>query len=138
MNQPLLERERVNERLQRRTRRAWTARSVDLAVNVGLVEIRRTDLGEHVHCAGIDQKHRCVFDPAIVISRHVISYSPLNRLLFFQIERGNDVGRDAALRRPVGAARRPYPLTSGRPNLVWRFVIPAVAHAANYGHKTKI
>ena len=29
-------------------------------------------------------------------------------------------------------------LTSGRPNLVWRFVIPAVAAAANYGHKTKI
>jgi hypothetical protein len=29
-------------------------------------------------------------------------------------------------------------LTSGRPNLVWRFIIPAVAAAANYGHKTKI
>jgi hypothetical protein len=29
-------------------------------------------------------------------------------------------------------------LTSRRPNLVWRFVIPAVAAAANYGHKTKI
>jgi len=29
-------------------------------------------------------------------------------------------------------------LTSRRPNLVWRFVIRAVAAAANYGHKTKI
>ena len=57
MNQSLLERQRVNERFQRRTRRARTAGSVDLAVNVSLVEIRRTDLGEHVHCAGIDQKH---------------------------------------------------------------------------------
>ena len=32
---------------------------------------------------------------------------------------------------------RRYPLTSPRPNLVWRFVIPAVAAAANYGYKTK-
>ncbi|MGC2626098.1 MAG: hypothetical protein WA269_04600, partial [Candidatus Udaeobacter sp.] len=28
-------------------------------------------------------------------------------------------------------------LTSERLNLVWRFVIQAVAAAANYGHKTK-
>ena len=90
MNQSLLERERVNERFQRRTRRAWTARSVDLAVNVSFVEIRRTDLGDHVHCAGIDQKHRCVFDAAIAIIRDVIGYSSLNRFLFFQIECGDD------------------------------------------------
>src|SRR2546423_14908067 len=90
MNQSLLERERVYERFQRRTRRAWTTRSVDLAVNVGLVEIRRTDLGEHVHCAGVDQKHRCVFDAAIAIIRDVIGYSSLDRSLFFQIECGND------------------------------------------------
>src|SRR5512132_2992194 len=86
MNQSLLERERVNERFQRRTRRAWTARSVDLTVNLSLVEIRRTDLNEHVHCAGIDQKHCCVFDTAIAIIRDVIGYSSLNRFLFFQIE----------------------------------------------------
>src|SRR5712671_4730879 len=91
MNQSLLERERVNERFQRRTRRAWTARSVDLTVNVGLVEIRRTDLGEHVHCADIDQKYRCVFDAAITIIRDVIGYSSLNRFLFFQIECGDDL-----------------------------------------------
>src|SRR6266576_660985 len=91
MNQSLLERERVNERYQRRTRRAWPARSVDLAVNVGFVEIRRTDLGEHVHCTGIDQKHRCVFDAAIAIIRDVIGYSSLNRLLLFQIECGDDL-----------------------------------------------
>src|SRR6266496_5469207 len=91
MNPSLLERQRVNERFQRRTRRAWTARSVDLTVNVGLVEIRRTDLGEHIHCAGIDQKHRCVFDSAIAIIRDVIGYSSLNRLLLFQIECGDDL-----------------------------------------------
>ncbi len=90
MNQSLRERERVNERFQRRTRRAWTARSVDLAVNVSFVEIRRTDLGDHFHCAGIDQKHRCVFDAAIAIIPDVIGYSSLNRLLFFQIECGDD------------------------------------------------
>ena len=90
MNQSLLERERVNERFQRRARRARTARSVDLTVNVSFVEIRRTDLGEHVHCPGIDQKHRCVFDAAIAIIRDVIGYSSLNRLLFFQIECGEN------------------------------------------------
>ena len=49
-----------------------------------------------------------------------------------------EIGRDAALRRPVSAARGPYSLTSRRPNLVWRFVISAVAAAANYGQKKKI
>src|SRR5262245_60803715 len=91
MNQTLLERERVNERFQRRTRRARTARSVDLAVNVDLVEIRRTDLGEHVHGAGIDQKYRCVFDAAIAIISHIIGYSSLDRLLLFQIQGGDDL-----------------------------------------------
>src|SRR6476646_7817223 len=90
MNQSLLERQRVYERFQRRTRRAWTARSVDLTVNVSPVEIRRTDLGEHGQCTGIYQEHRCVFDVAIAIIRDVIGYSSLNRLLFFQIESGDD------------------------------------------------
>src|SRR5262249_14432103 len=91
MNQSLLERERVNERFQRRTRRARTARSVDLTVNIGFVEIRRTDLGEHVHCASIDQKHRYVFDAAIATIRDVVGYSSLDRLLLFQIECGDDL-----------------------------------------------
>ena len=91
MNQSLLERERVNERFQRRTRRARTAGSIDLTVNVGLVEIRRTDLGDHVHCTRIDQKHRCVYDAAVAIIRHVTGYSSPNRFLFFQIECGDDL-----------------------------------------------
>src|SRR5262245_35084758 len=89
MNQSLLERERIHERFQRRTRRARTARSVDLTVNFGLVEIRRTDLGEHVHCPGINQKYCGVFDAAIAIIRDVIGYSSLNGLLLFQIECGD-------------------------------------------------
>src|SRR2546423_11598664 len=44
MNQALLECERVNERLERGTRRARTARAIDLAVDVDLVEIGGTDL----------------------------------------------------------------------------------------------
>src|SRR4029077_19976654 len=91
MNQSLLKRQRVNKRFQRRTRRAWTARSVDLAVNVSFVEIRRTDLSDYVHRTGIDQEHRCVFDSAIAIIRDVIGYSSLNRPLFFQIECGDDL-----------------------------------------------
>src|SRR5437870_12679568 len=49
MNQPLLERERVNERLQGRTGRTRTAGSVDLAADVDLVEVGRSNLREHVH-----------------------------------------------------------------------------------------
>jgi len=63
-------------------------RSIDLTVNVGLVEIRRTNLGEHVHRPGINQKYSCVFDAAIAIICDVIGYSSLNRFLFFQIECG--------------------------------------------------
>src|SRR5262245_51519049 len=91
MNQSLLERERVNEWFQRRTGRARTTRSVDLTINVGLVEIRRTDLGENIHCAGVDQKHRRVFDAATAIICDVIDYSSLNRSLLFQIECGDDL-----------------------------------------------
>jgi len=112
MNQSLLERERVHEWFQRRTGRAWTSRSVDLTVDVGLVEIRRTNLGEYVHCAGINQKHYCVFDSTVAIVRDVIGYSSFKRSLLFQIECGDDlIGRVGALRRPpkaFGAARRPY------------------------------
>src|SRR5262250_1184470 len=91
MNQSLLDRERVNERFQRRTGRARTARSVDLTVDVSLVEIRRTDLSEYIHCAGIDQKDRRVFDAAIAVIRDVFGYSSLDRLLLFQMECGDDL-----------------------------------------------
>jgi hypothetical protein len=37
-----------------------------------------------------------------------------------------------------GVGFRCVSLTWRRPNLVWRFVISAVAPAANYGEKTKI
>src|SRR5437588_3947479 len=51
MNQALLECERVNERLKRRTGRARTARAVDLTVDVDLVEIGGTNLRQHFHRA---------------------------------------------------------------------------------------
>src|ERR1043166_5328588 len=91
MNQSLLERQRVHEWFQRRTGRAWTARSVDLTVDVGLVEIRRTNLGEYAHCAGINQKPCCVFDSPVWIVRDVIGFSSFKRSLLFQIECGDDL-----------------------------------------------
>src|ERR1041385_9547417 len=98
MDQSLFERERVNERFQRRSRRAWTARSVNLTINVNLVEICRANLGKYVHRAGIDQKHRRVFNPAIAVICDVIDYSSLNRSLLFQIEGRDHVGSDIVLR----------------------------------------
>src|SRR5882672_7620017 len=44
MNQSLLERERVNKRFQGGTGRPRTARSIDLAVDVDLIEISGADL----------------------------------------------------------------------------------------------
>src|SRR5215472_12149150 len=91
MNQSLLERERVNEWFQGRTGRAQTAGSIYLTIDLGVVEIRRTNLREHVHCSRINEKHSGVFDCAIAISPHVISDSSLNCLLLFQIECGDDL-----------------------------------------------
>ena len=90
MNQALLERERVNERFQGGTGRAWTARSVDLAVDVDLVEIGRTDLREDFHCSRVDEQRSSVLDSAIAVRRDVIGDPALDRLLFFQVERGDD------------------------------------------------
>src|ERR1051325_10598110 len=91
VNQSLLERERVNEWFQRRTGRAWTARSVHLTVDVGFVKIRRSNVREHVHGAGIDQKRRCVVDTAIPAVRDVIGYSALDCSLLLEIECGDDL-----------------------------------------------
>src|SRR2546430_8626369 len=91
MNQSLLKCEGINERLQGRAGRARTARSIYLTVYFGFVEVGRTNLGEHVHCAYIDQKYRGVFDAAIAIACYVIGDSSLNRLLLFQIERADDL-----------------------------------------------
>src|SRR5215468_3740963 len=91
MNQSLLEPERINERFQCRSRGAWTTRSVDLTVNVGLVEICGANLRNYVHRPGINQKNRCVFDAATAIIRDVIGYPSFNRSLLFQIKCGDDL-----------------------------------------------
>src|SRR5437868_8883062 len=49
MNQSLLERECVNKRFQGRTGRPRAAGSIDLAVDVDLIEIGGANLREHVH-----------------------------------------------------------------------------------------
>src|ERR1043166_8367113 len=105
MDQSLFERERVNERFQRGSRRAWTARSVNLTVNVNLVEICRANLGKYVHRAGIDQKHRRIINPAIAVICDIIDYSSLNRSLLFQIEGRDHVGSDIVLSRKRSAVR---------------------------------
>src|SRR2546429_21342 len=91
MNQSLLKCEGINERLQGRAGRARTARSIYLTVYFGFVGVGRTNLGEHVHCAYIDEKYGGVFDAAIAIACYVIGDSSLSRLLVFQIGRAGDL-----------------------------------------------
>src|SRR5947208_7960361 len=90
MNQALLECERVNERLERGTRRARTARAIDLAVDFDLVEIGGTDLRKHFHRARVHQYRGRVFNPAIATPGNVIGDSSLDRLLLLYIECGHD------------------------------------------------
>src|SRR5947207_5922067 len=90
VNQSLLERESVNKRLQGRTGRPRTARSVDLAVDVDLIEIGGANLREHVHCPRVDQHCGGIFDSAIATPGNVIGDSSLDRLLLLQVERGYD------------------------------------------------
>ncbi len=76
MNAPLIERERVNKRLQRRARRARTSRTIDLSLNFFIRKIGGTDIRENFHALEIDQQRRGVFDSALAILRDVIGDAP--------------------------------------------------------------
>ena len=82
MNQTLVECERVDERLQSRTGRAWTARPIDLSLDLRVEEISRADLREHVHVSDINEHCRGILKSATAIFAKVILDSSLNQLLF--------------------------------------------------------
>src|SRR2546423_10150105 len=91
MNQSLFERECVSSRFQSRAGRPRTARSIDLAVDVDLVEIGGADLREHIHRARIDKQNSRVFYSAIAAPVNVIADSSLDCLLLLEIESGHDL-----------------------------------------------
>ena len=59
-----LDRQGVDEGFERRSRRAFSARAVDLAVNRRIEEIRRAERGEHLHRAIVDQHRAGVLNPS--------------------------------------------------------------------------
>jgi len=87
MNASLIERERVNERLQRRPRRARSPCSIHLALNFLVRKIRGADIRENFHAAEVDQQRRGVLDSALAILRDVIGDAPFQHLLKRKIER---------------------------------------------------
>ena len=86
MNAPLVERERVNKRLQGRTRRARAARSIHLSLNFLVRKIGGADVRENFHAPEIDQQRRGVFDSALSILRDVIGDTTFQHLLKRKIE----------------------------------------------------
>src|SRR5438270_7133941 len=86
MNQSLIKRERVNERFEGRTGGARTPRPIHLSLNLAVEEIGGADLREHVHRSDIDQQRGGVLNSAIMISADIIGHSPLDQLLFLQVE----------------------------------------------------
>src|SRR4029434_313950 len=108
MNQSLLERERIDERLQSGTGRARRRGSVTLSLYLSVKELRRADLRQHIHVAGIDQQRGSIANPATAICPNIICDPSLDQLLLWQIQRGDDVGGAAALRGQDAAARRLY------------------------------
>ena len=72
MNQSLLESERIDERFESGTGRARRTCSVHLSLYVGVEEIRRAYLCQHIHVARIDQQGGSILNSATAICSNII------------------------------------------------------------------
>ena len=87
MDDSLVDCQPVHERLERRSRRAFRTRTVDLAGNRVFEEIRRTDRRDDFHRPIVDQHRTGVVDspgpPAIDVSVNL----PLEKRLAAEVQR---------------------------------------------------
>jgi hypothetical protein len=92
MQHALVEREAVDERLQRRSRRALGERSVHLPVDRVVEEVGRADDRANAHVARIDEHRARIDDADAALARDVLRDLPLERLLQLRVDcRRDDV-----------------------------------------------
>ena len=89
MNQALLHRKRIDERLQRRARRAASHDAIDLTENVLVEKLNRSDVAEHFSRRRMNQQRARIGDPDLTTQPDVVRQRALDDLLLRQVDEGS-------------------------------------------------
>lgn len=92
VDEALIEREAVDEGLERGARASCRAGAVDFARNGAVEEVDAAHLGEDGHVARVDDEHRAVLNAVGAKPRDVLGEDLLHRLLKRQAQRGLEDG----------------------------------------------
>src|SRR3954453_273689 len=106
MNDPLVDRERVNEWLQSRTRRTEAPCSIHLSMDSDVAEISRPRLDDHVQRSSVHHQSGRIFDSPAATNGDVITNPFLDQQLPRQVERRQDHARFRALENLLDEMRR--------------------------------
>ena len=106
MDQSFVDRERVDERLERRPRRATPQQSVHLAIDLTVKVVGRADVTFYLHVSIVEQDYSAVVDAEVLAALEEGPQLKLEQTLDAKVERRIYTPRVADGEHPINQVRR--------------------------------